>query len=143
MLSLMQKGTFQNGQYLFKAGQPSEALYLVLKGSCDIYQRGGKKIGVYNKGSMMGDSGLEQNIPRTFSVCCSSEQCDVLRMSKENFDSIIAEFKHRQESRNFKTLANVSILFGLPPECIRRIENIAEEVSYHESTLSLLSLVVI
>lgn len=132
MLGLMQKGSYQNGQYLFQAGQPSDALFIVLRGSCDILQRGGKKIGVYNVGSIIGDTGLEQGIPRTFSVRCSSPQCDVLRLSKRNFDNIMAEMKHRKESRNFKTLANASIFFSLPMECIRRIEDIAEEKTFHE-----------
>jgi CRP-like cAMP-binding protein len=141
MLGHMDRGNLNLNQYLFKKGTKSDALYVVLRGTCDIYQ-GDKKIGIYNKGSIIGDSGLKNNVSRTFTVRCSSAQCDLLRLTKANYDKLIAEYKHRKESRNFKTLYNAHFFQGIPPEIIRRIEGICDEKTFHEGifVISLLKL---
>lgn len=131
MVNHMERGSLNLNQYLFKKGSKSDALFVVLRGTLDIYQ-GDKKIGVYNKGSVIGDSSLKKNVARTFTVRCSSAQCDLLRLTKANYVKLIAEYKHRLESRNFKTLLHVHFLQGIPPEVIHRIEGICEEKTFHE-----------
>lgn len=69
-------------------GQPADALYVILSGTARVWTRrpdgGGRTVGQLRAGSIFGEIGVLQRVPRTATVT-AEEACSLLRIDGDDF----------------------------------------------------------
>lgn len=86
--------SFDEGQILFKQGDPGDAAYVVLSGSADVLvnsQSGEIKVATLEPNSIVGEIAIICDVSRTATVRASAP-LETLRIRKEHFLKMLAEF---------------------------------------------------
>ncbi len=92
-----------DGEILFRAGDPADALYIVARGKVDvlsgtaaehvnghaIVEKSGEKLAELGEGQAFGEMALLSGEPRTATIQ-SIAQTDLLEIGKEDFDTLVA-----------------------------------------------------
>lgn len=86
--------TFREGEYLFRLGEPSDSVYVVLKGTVDvIYDEDPEKITIIaslGQNHMLGEMGVFLNAPRSASMLATS-QVQTLKIPADRFIKLATE----------------------------------------------------
>ena len=86
--------TFREGDYLFRLGEPSDSVYVVLKGTVDvIYDENPDKttlIANLGQNHMLGEMGVFLNSPRSASMLATS-QVQTLKIPAHRFIKLATE----------------------------------------------------
>ncbi len=86
--------SFDQGQTLFKQGDPGDAAYVVLSGSADVLvnsQSGEIKVATLEPNSIVGEIAILCDVSRTATVRANAP-LETLRIRKEHFLKLLAEF---------------------------------------------------
>jgi CRP-like cAMP-binding protein len=86
--------SFASGQTLFKQGDPGDAAYVVLSGSADVLvnsQSGEIKVATLGPNSIIGEIAILCDVGRNATIR-AREPLETLRISKEHFLKLLAEF---------------------------------------------------
>jgi len=86
--------TFRAGEYLFRLSEPSDSVYVVLKGTVDVlYDKDPAstlKIATLGKNNMLGEMGVFLNAPRSASIL-ATEQVQALKIQADRFIKLATE----------------------------------------------------
>ncbi|MBK1868755.1 cyclic nucleotide-binding domain-containing protein [Aestuariivirga sp. YIM B02566] len=85
---------FDQGQTLFKQGDPGDAAYVVLSGSADVLvnsQSGEIKVATLEPNSIVGEIAILCDVSRTATVKANAP-LETLRIRKDHFLRLLAEF---------------------------------------------------
>src|SRR5918994_6189591 len=85
---------FKEGQIVFHQGDAGDAAYVVLSGTADILvasDKGEMKVASVGPDSIIGEIAIRCNVNRTATIRASTA-LDVLRIDKEHFLNLLAEF---------------------------------------------------
>jgi hypothetical protein len=91
------------GQVLFHAGDPGDAMYLVLEGSVSI-QVGREEIVRLGARECVGEMAVLDNLPRSADAV-AAENTELLRIDAQSFDELLQE-KHQIVKGIFKVLSS-------------------------------------
>lgn len=81
---------FNLGQKVFAQGDPGDSLYLILRGSVDVFIHG-KHIKSLRQGSFFGEIALIANIPRTATIV-TREPCVFFKVSSDSFWEVLVQY---------------------------------------------------
>jgi NTE family protein len=82
--------TLAGGEWLFREGEPGDALYVVLAGRCEVVDADGNTFLVLGRGSVLGELALLTGSPRTASVRAARD-ADLLKLPHQEFDRLLHE----------------------------------------------------
>jgi len=91
-LSLKRNGdakSFAPGQYIFKAGDRGDTMYVVLEGEIEI-QVGSTTVEIAGPGSIVGEMALIDNEPRSATVVAKTP-CRLVTVDQGQFQYIVSE----------------------------------------------------
>jgi len=92
------------GQWLFRPGDPGDALYIVRAGRLEVVDdRDGVLLAEYGRGGAVGELALLTSSPRAASVRAARD-CDLIAVDREHFESLLAE-SHELSMSITRTLA--------------------------------------
>ena len=84
----------EDGQFLFKEGEPGDAAYIVLKGKVSVFietEKGSVEIAQLKRGDVVGEISILCDVPRTASVK-AVESVQTLKVTKDTFIHLLTEF---------------------------------------------------
>lgn len=81
--------TFAPGQYIFKAGDPGEAMYIVVEGEVDILD-GSILLETSGQGSIVGELALIDDEPRSATAIAKTE-CKLVVVDRRRFQYMVQE----------------------------------------------------
>jgi len=84
----------QDGQFLFKEGEPGDAAYIVLKGKVSVFietEKGSVEVAQLKRGDVVGEISILCDVPRTASVK-AVESVQTLKVTKDTFIHLLTEF---------------------------------------------------
>ena len=84
----------QDGQFLFREGEPGDAAYIVLKGKVSVFiqtEKGSVEIAQLKRGDVVGEISILCDVPRTASVK-AVESVQTLKVTKDTFIHLLTEF---------------------------------------------------
>lgn len=88
----IEKKYLNNGDILFNAGDVSNSLYIINKGSVEVYKEFDADVtlsfATLHSGELFGEMALIDEFPRSASIR-ALEDCEFLILTKENFEDII------------------------------------------------------
>ena len=86
--------TFREGEYLFRLSEPSDSVYVILKGTVDVlYDKDPNntlKVATLGKNNMLGEMGVFLNAPRSASIL-ATEQVEALKIQADRFIKLATE----------------------------------------------------
>ena len=80
---------FPAGQYVFKAGDPGEAMYIVTEGEVDVLD-GSTVLDTIGPGSIVGELALIDDEPRSASVRAKTD-CRLVPVDRRRFQFMVQE----------------------------------------------------
>ena len=90
---LCNRGTleyFNLGQYVFQQGEQGDSIFLILRGSVEVFVHG-KRIKSLRQGSFFGEIALIANIPRTATIT-TCEPCIFFKVSSDSFWEVLVQY---------------------------------------------------
>jgi len=90
---LSSRGTleyFNLGQCVFEQGDQGDSIYLILRGSVEVFVHG-KRIKALRQGSFFGEIALIANIPRTATIT-TREPCIFFKVSSDSFWEVLVQY---------------------------------------------------
>ena len=81
--------SFAPGQYVFKAGDPGEAMYIVVEGEVDILD-GSILLETSGQGSIVGELALIDDEPRSATAIAKTE-CKLVVVDRRRFQYMVQE----------------------------------------------------
>ena len=84
----------EDGQFLFKEGEPGDAAYIVLKGKVSVFietEKGSVEVAQLKRGDVVGEISILCDMPRTASVK-AVESVQTLKVTKDTFIHLLTEF---------------------------------------------------
>jgi CRP/FNR family transcriptional regulator, cyclic AMP receptor protein len=110
VLQLLEQRTYPKGEIILHEGRTSQALWIVVKGSCEVAKRNRKKdekqLATLEPGNFFGEMSFFQKAPHSATVRALTE-VRVMRLSRESYDKL----PDRCPSAAYKiTLAVVSLM---------------------------------
>lgn len=82
---------YENGEVLFREGEPGDCLYIIIKGNVKVFAKkkkgGTQELARLGKNESFGEMALLSYAPRSASIKAITELI-VLKLSKENFDEV-------------------------------------------------------
>ena len=84
----------EDGQFLFKEGEPGDAAYIVLKGKVSVFietEKGSVEVAQLKRGDVVGEISILCDVPRTASVK-AVESVQTLKVTKDTFIHLLTEF---------------------------------------------------
>ncbi len=88
--------TVQPGEYIFKEGDPADALYMVYRGKVQIDKQSGSNIetlDVIQESEFFGEMAVINSMPRSANAL-ALEECQLIRMDKKSFEANIKDNHH-------------------------------------------------
>lgn len=79
---------FFEDELIFREGDPSQDMFVLLNGAVDITVSGSGKIGTLRANEILGEMGMIGQIPRT-ATAIVRERAGVLRIGKTEFDALL------------------------------------------------------
>jgi CRP-like cAMP-binding protein len=101
---------FEAGQAIVQQGEPSDAFYVLTRGTCEVVCRtpsGGAVIGQFVEGDFFGETGLLRGEPETTTVRAGPDgDAEALALDADGFRSLIQDFKlaHEEIANVMRTL---------------------------------------
>jgi len=92
----LREETIQKGEYLFREGEEGNQLYIVEEGTIDVMVQG-RTVFKVHPGEMTGEHSLIFGRPRNTSAVCRSDNCSVLMMRAQDFNSFLDSNKVARE----------------------------------------------
>jgi len=86
--------TYRRDEMLFRQGEPGDAAFVILQGTANVLAetpQGEIKIAELSANSVVGEISIICNVARTATVRAET-QVEVLRITKENFMRLLADF---------------------------------------------------
>jgi CRP-like cAMP-binding protein len=83
----------ENGNYVFRQGDPGDSMYIIMSGRVEIIaEREGveESIGVLSEGSIFGEMGVFEQVPRSASSKVV-EDCTLLRIDSKVFTTMVQD----------------------------------------------------
>ena len=80
----------QGGDWLFRIGEPGDALYVVLAGRCEVVDAQDQAIVVLGRGAVLGELALITGAPRAASVRASRDT-ELLELTHAEFERLLTE----------------------------------------------------
>ena len=81
--------TFEEGEEVFREGDPGDALFLVVSGKVRVHQ-GGEDVAILSERQIVGEMTLLDSEPRSASVSALSDMV-MLKITRDDFNEILAE----------------------------------------------------
>ena len=78
------------GTHLFRAGDPADALYVVLGGRCEVVDATDEHILTLSRGAVVGELGLLTGAPRAASIRARRDS-ELLKLSRDEFERLLRE----------------------------------------------------
>lgn len=81
----------KKGEYIFREGEPADAMYMIHKGRVQISKGIGtfdEKIRVLDEGEFIGEMAVINSVPRSANAI-ALEDCVLIKMDRESFDETI------------------------------------------------------
>ena len=102
LLSAFQVESYPDGSLVFRKGDPSSKLYLILSGKLDMFDEEGKTsihIATLPAGKMIGERGLVRKTERMLTARANSA-CSLLTLDQTSFHSLLEDaVYHRMEEK--------------------------------------------
>jgi CRP-like cAMP-binding protein len=90
ILRCIRDRSLKSGDILFKAGDPGDAIYIVVRGKVEVLNEGGTaSIAVLGPGQTFGEMALLSDGPRTATIR-ATEDTQLLEIAEEKFDQLVA-----------------------------------------------------
>ena len=86
--------THQDGNFLFREGEPGDAAYIILKGKVSVFIEtdiGPVEVAELKRGDVVGEISILCDVPRTASVK-AIESVQTLKVTKDTFIHLLTEF---------------------------------------------------
>ena len=86
--------THQDGNFLFREGEPGDAAYIILKGKVSVFietDKGSVEVAELKRGDVVGEISILCDVPRTASVK-AIESVQTLKVTKDTFIHLLTEF---------------------------------------------------
>ena len=86
--------THQDGNFLFREGEPGDAAYIILKGKVSVFietDKGPVEVAELKRGDVVGEISILCDVPRTASVK-AIESVQTLKVTKDTFIHLLTEF---------------------------------------------------
>ena len=86
--------THQDGNFLFREGEPGDAAYIILKGKVSVFietDKGPVEVAELKRGDVVGEISILCDVPRTASVK-AIEPVQTLKVTKDTFIHLLTEF---------------------------------------------------
>ncbi|TAL32369.1 MAG: diguanylate cyclase [Spirochaetes bacterium] len=88
---------YQNGNVIFREKEDGNELFIIKEGSTSVRIRvqdgSEKEIAVLKAGEFFGEMAIFENAPRS-ATCLAAEDCEILRLHKDNFFSLMKSSPH-------------------------------------------------
>nr|XP_018917363.1 PREDICTED: rap guanine nucleotide exchange factor 4 [Bemisia tabaci] len=81
------------GQTLFRQGEDGKSWYIILQGSVDVVIYGKGTVTSLHAGDDFGKLALVNNVPRAASIVLREDNCQFLRVDKEDFNRILKDLE--------------------------------------------------
>ncbi len=84
---------FKKGDLIFQEGGEADALYMIHKGSIEIYKQSGdirKRLQILGEGEFIGEMAVIDSLPRSANAA-ALEDCQLIRMDRTSFNNNIQE----------------------------------------------------
>ena len=78
------------GSHLFRAGDPADALYVVLGGRCEVVDADDEHILTLSRGAVLGELGLLTGAPRSASIRARRDS-ELLKLGRDEFERLLRE----------------------------------------------------
>lgn len=88
VLELCNSYLFFENEVIFREGDPSEEMFVVLGGAVEILVEGTGKIGTLRGNQILGEMGMLCRIART-ATAVARERSGVLRIGRKDFDALL------------------------------------------------------
>ena len=82
--------SFAAGQFIFKAGDPGETMYIINEGEVDIVDGSGTILDTAGRGSIVGELALIDDEPRSASVVAKTA-CRLVAVDRRRFQYMVQE----------------------------------------------------
>ncbi len=80
------------GEYIFKAGDPGDALYFVIRGSLNVYDKSEDKVlTILKPGDFFGEIAIFKRIPRSATVK-AKDYCQLYKLKRKIFKTVMKEY---------------------------------------------------
>ena len=86
--------THQDGNFLFREGEPGDAAYIILKRKVSVFietDKGPVEVAELKRGDVVGEISILCDVPRTASVK-AIESVQTLKVTKDTFIHLLTEF---------------------------------------------------
>ncbi|GAB6042022.1 cyclic nucleotide-binding domain-containing protein [Endothiovibrio diazotrophicus] len=91
LLAICHGARFSTAQQIFKEGDPSFTMYVLISGAVEIHAEDAGLLHTMRPGEPFGEMGMICQIPRT-AAALAREESVALRINKEEFDIFLAKF---------------------------------------------------
>jgi len=82
--------SFAAGQFIFKAGDPGETMYIITEGEVDILDGSGTALDTAGPGSIVGELALIDDEPRSATVVAKTD-CRLVSLDRKRFQYMVQE----------------------------------------------------
>jgi len=82
--------SFAAGQFIFKAGDPGETMYIITEGEVDILDGSGTTLETAGPGSIVGELALIDDEPRSATVVAKTD-CRLVPVDRRRFEFMVQE----------------------------------------------------
>lgn len=91
LLAVCRGTRFDGGERIFREGDPSFSLYILISGAVDIHVEGMGRLHTVRPGEPFGEMGMICQIPRT-AEAMAGEDSVALQINKDELDIFLAKF---------------------------------------------------
>lgn len=82
--------SFAAGQFIFKAGDPGETMYIINEGEVEILDGSGTTLETAGPGSIVGELALIDDTPRSATVVAKTD-CLLVAVNRRRFEFMVQE----------------------------------------------------
>ena len=82
--------SFAAGEFVFKAGDPGETMYIITEGEVDILDGSGTALDTAGPGSIVGELALIDDTPRSATVIARTD-CQLVPVDRRRFQYMVSE----------------------------------------------------
>ena len=82
--------SFAAGEFVFKAGDPGETMYIITEGEVDILDGSGTALDTAGPGSIVGELALIDDEPRSATVVAKTD-CRLVAVDRRRFEYMVHE----------------------------------------------------
>jgi hypothetical protein len=129
MIQCLKMRRFRTLETVYKLDDESNALYILLEGHCFLTSEK-KAYPLLARGAIIGDLDLTQSHVRRHSLQIAEDDTILLKLMKQDYQSIIAAFIQRKSMSNYEILYESHLFRDVPIKDLKRIDEISEVKKY-------------